>query len=44
MASRKKQILEEMVKNTELIISTVIEGSETNGSNLMEVYIEYEEE
>ena len=33
-----------MVKNTEVIISTVIEGSETNGSNLMEVYIEYEEE
>ena len=44
MASQTKQIMEEILRNTELQWSKVTEVSGTNGSNLMDIAIEEEEE
>ena len=40
----KKDITEEIVRKTELLQSKVTEGSGWNGSNLMDIAIEEEEE
>ena len=44
MASQTKHIMEEIVRKTDVLTSKLIEGSGTNGSNLMDILIEEEEE
>ena len=44
MESQTKNIMEERVRKTEVITSKVAEGSGTNGSNIIEIVIEEEEE
>ena len=44
MASQTKQIMEEILRNNEVLKSKVTEESGTNGSNLMHISIEEEEE
>ena len=44
MESQIKQIIEEIVSKTEVITSKVIDGSETNVSNITDIAIEEEEE
>ena len=39
IASQTKQIMEEIVRETEVLTSKVTEGSGTNGSNLMDISI-----
>ena len=40
MASQKKQIMEEIVRKTELITIKIKEGSGINGSNIMVIAID----
>ena len=44
MASQTKRIMEEIERKTEVLTSKVTEGSGTNGSNIMYIAIEEEEE
>ena len=44
MASQTKQIMEEIVRNTEVLTIKVTEESGTNGCNFMDIAIDKEEE
>ena len=44
MESQAKQIMEEIVRNNEVLTSKVKEGSQKNYSNIMDIAIEEEEE
>ena len=44
MSSQTKQIMEEILSNTEVLTSELKEVSVTNGSNIMDIAIEGEEE
>ena len=44
MASQTKQIMEEIVSKTEVLMSKVTEGPGRNGSTIMDMVIEEEEE